>query len=85
LWQIEHQRFWLTYWLLLAIINTVEYFTPAHYIPFYYVFRTAFIVWLFNPSTKGALFVYNKGLKHLVERISQKGKEIEKENPKKAN
>jgi len=90
-WQIEHQRFWLTYWLVLAVVNTVEYFTPAHYIPLYYVFRTAFIVWLFNPSTQGALFIYNKGLKNLfanraniADKIYHQAEEILQDN-KKAN
>jgi receptor expression-enhancing protein 5/6 len=63
---IRGQRFWLTYWVSFALLNTLEFFSPGYYIPLYQLFRTAFIIWLFSPMTRGAELIYEKGLKNLV-------------------
>jgi receptor expression-enhancing protein 5/6 len=52
---------WLTYWVVYACFNIVEVFSDflLYWIPFYYAFKLGFLLWLFMPSTQGALFLYN--------------------------
>eukprot|EP00088_Acartia_fossae_P064583 TRINITY_DN79513_c0_g1_i1.p2 TRINITY_DN79513_c0_g1~~TRINITY_DN79513_c0_g1_i1.p2 ORF type:complete len:165 (+),score=8.95 TRINITY_DN79513_c0_g1_i1:306-800(+) len=51
---------WLTYWIVFGLFNTLEYFKDAmiYYIPFFYVFKLAFLLWLYLPWTNGARTVY---------------------------
>lgn len=55
-------RQWLTYWVLFSATNFFDYFTGnvLSWIPFYYTFKLLFIVYLFFPSTKGGLAIYEK-------------------------
>lgn len=52
---------WLTYWVVYACFNIVEVFVDflLYWIPFYYAFKLGFLLWLFMPSTQGALFLYH--------------------------
>lgn len=52
---------WLTYWVIFGFFNFLESIALSlvlYYFPFYYVFKTAFIVWLQLPGTKGARTLY---------------------------
>ncbi|KAJ1723361.1 ER membrane protein DP1/Yop1 [Coemansia erecta] len=61
----EDDAQWLTYWVVYGFLNVAEYFTNilTYWIPFYFVFKLVFIVWLMLPSTRGAEQLYNKGLR----------------------
>jgi len=52
----DETRFWLSYWIVFALLNVIE-FIDLSFIPLYYIFRLAFIVWLFAPQTKGAAII----------------------------
>ncbi|KAJ2703467.1 ER membrane protein DP1/Yop1 [Coemansia sp. IMI 203386] len=63
---------WLTYWVVYGFLNVAEYFTGfiTYWVPFYFVFKLAFVIWLMLPSTRGAEQLYNKGLKTMVNRMT---------------
>ncbi|GHJ88342.1 hypothetical protein NliqN6_4744 [Naganishia liquefaciens] len=48
---------WLTYWVVFGLINFIESAglrIVLYYVPFYFLFKTIFLVWLMLPSTRGA-------------------------------
>eukprot|EP01033_Poteriospumella_lacustris_P009658 gene9658-6910_t len=60
---------WLTYWLVFGLFKVVE--SVADFlissIPFYFLIKLAFLVYLFLPQTQGAKVVYDNVIKvHLV-------------------
>jgi len=56
---------WLTYWVVFATFNVLEYFSGAitYWFPFYFLFKTAFILWLSLPQFKGAQYLYATALR----------------------
>ncbi|KAI7823959.1 TB2/DP1, HVA22 family-domain-containing protein [Kickxella alabastrina] len=64
----EDDAQWLTYWVVYGFLNVVEYFTRVltYWIPFYFVIKLGFIVWLMLPATRGAEQLYQRGLRALV-------------------
>jgi len=65
---------WLTYWVVFGSFTFVESFAlraVLYYLPFYFVFKTLFIVWLQLPVTKGARTLYNSVLRPLVANASK--------------
>jgi receptor expression-enhancing protein 5/6 len=52
---------WLTYWVTFGFFNFLESFAISivlYYVPFYYAFKTIFILWLQLPATRGARTLY---------------------------
>ncbi|KAF8303093.1 hypothetical protein DL93DRAFT_2067018, partial [Clavulina sp. PMI_390] len=52
---------WLTYWVTFGTFTFLEAVAlrmMLYYLPFYYVFKTIFILWLQLPATKGARVLY---------------------------
>lgn len=47
-------------------------------IPFYYVLKVAFLIWMFHPSTQGAISVYNNFLLPYVKQYQGRIQEFEK-------
>lgn len=45
---------WLTYWVAFSAFNILEFLSDLilYWIPFYYLFKTAIILWLFLPQFK---------------------------------
>ncbi|KAJ2162677.1 hypothetical protein GGF46_000402 [Coemansia sp. RSA 552] len=56
----EDDAQWLTYWVVFGLFNVAEYFTGflLYWIPFFYLFKLAFLVWLMLPTTRGAERLY---------------------------
>eukprot|EP01068_Selenidium_serpulae_P009953 Selendium_serpulae@DN5358_c0_g1_i4.p3 len=52
---------WLTYWVVFAMVQFVEYFMSAisGAIPLYFILKMVFLLWLALPNTKGAEVLYN--------------------------
>lgn len=59
---------WLTYWTVFGFVNVVEYFVDRilFWFPFYYIFKTLFVLWLALPSFRGAEVLYNSFLRKLL-------------------
>ncbi|CAI4222434.1 unnamed protein product [Auanema sp. JU1783] len=59
---------WLTYWVVFAVLSVLEFF--SHQIlsvfPVYWLFKAAFLIWLYFPSTLGAYKIYHKFLRPFV-------------------
>ncbi|KAJ1548803.1 ER membrane protein DP1/Yop1, partial [Cladochytrium tenue] len=55
-------RQWLTYWTVFGFLNLIEFFSNIilYWIPFYYTFKAALILYLILPQTRGAIVIYNQ-------------------------
>lgn len=59
---------WLIYWVVYAFFSIIEVFVDflLYWIPFYYAFKAAFLLWAMLPQTKGAKFLYDNFLKDFL-------------------
>ncbi|KAM7371318.1 hypothetical protein PAMP_010799 [Pampus punctatissimus] len=67
---------WMMYWIVFALYTVVETIADltVAWFPLYYEMKTAFLIWLLSPYTRGASLIYRKCLHPLLssrERISQ--------------
>lgn len=53
-------QLWLMYWVVWAIFLSIEHicYYVLIWIPFYYPIKLGTLLWLFNPTTRGAKYVY---------------------------
>jgi receptor expression-enhancing protein 5/6 len=65
---------WLIYWVVYCIFSMIEVFTDflLYWIPFYYAFKLAFLLWAMLPQTKGAKFLYDSFLKDFLKKNESK-------------
>lgn len=75
---------WLIYWVIYATFSLLEVFIDflVYWIPFYYAFKLAFLLWAMLPQTKGAKFLYDSFLKDFLKSNESKI-DIALENAKK--
>ncbi|KAI7864442.1 TB2/DP1, HVA22 family-domain-containing protein [Spinellus fusiger] len=61
----EDDKQWLTYWTVIGFVQLVEYFSDIllYWFPFYYLFKTLFILWLALPQFRGAEILYARSLR----------------------
>ena len=59
---------WLIYWVVFAFFSIIENFIDVllYWIPFYYAFKVAFLLWAMLPQTRGAKFLYDSFLKDFL-------------------
>jgi receptor expression-enhancing protein 5/6 len=59
---------WLTYWVIFGGFNFLESMSGllVSWFPYYYTFKTCFILYLILPQTRGATVVYAKVFKPLA-------------------
>jgi len=65
---------WLTYWIVFGFFNFTESFAlrvVLYYFPWYFAFKTIFIIWLQLPTFRGAQTVYLSVLKPILANISK--------------
>ncbi|CDJ50561.1 hypothetical protein, conserved [Eimeria brunetti] len=57
----EDDKLWLTYWVVYGAFSILEYFVDfiLFWVPFYYLFKFCFLLYLGLPCFKGAESVYN--------------------------
>ena len=57
---IEEQKKWLTYWVVFGSFIIVDMGSPVivKFIPFYFVIKILFLMWLFMPGSNGCTIVY---------------------------
>merc|ERR1712150_360819 len=65
---------WLIYWVVYAFFSIIETFVDIllYWIPFYYAFKMAFLLWAMLPQTKGAKFLYDSFLKDFLKKNESK-------------
>ncbi|KAJ3810965.1 TB2/DP1, HVA22 family-domain-containing protein [Lentinula aff. lateritia] len=64
---------WLTYWVVFGFFNFLESFAlrlVLYYVPWYFAFKTLFILWLQLPYFRGAQVTYFAVLKPVLANIS---------------
>jgi receptor expression-enhancing protein 5/6 len=93
---------WLTYWVVFASFSFVDLFSGfvLRFIPFYFFFKLAFLLWCMMPTFKGATVIYDniiiklfkKYEKVIVEKsgnllneVTNKAKDVQKEVAKNIN
>lgn len=59
---------WLIYWVVYSFFSIIEVFVDVllYWIPFYYAFKIAFLLWAMLPQTRGAKFLYDSFLKDFL-------------------
>lgn len=65
---------WLIYWVVYCFFSMIEVFTDflLYWIPFYFAFKLAFLLWAMLPQTRGAQFLYNNFLKDFLKKNESK-------------
>ena len=65
---------WLIYWVVYCFFSMIEVFTDflLYWIPFYFAFKLAFLLWAMLPQTKGAKFLYDSFLKDFLKKNESK-------------
>ncbi|ABN66120.1 predicted protein [Scheffersomyces stipitis CBS 6054] len=60
----------LTYWVVFAFLNVVEFWSKAilYWVPFYFLFKTIFLLYIGVPSFGGATLVYQNIIKPFSEK-----------------
>jgi len=61
----EEGKFWIKYWLVYGLVYITEIFFMRFLsmIPYYYIIKIVFFLWLYYPETQGAVIVYEKTVK----------------------
>jgi len=70
---------WLTYWVVFGFLNFLESFAVRlvlYYVPWYFAFKTIFILWLQLPAFRGAQTVYFNLLKPVLTNISSQPRAV---------
>lgn len=65
----------LTYWVVFGFLNVIEFWTNAilYWIPFYFLFKTVFLLYIGIPSFGGADAIYTSAIKPFADRYIGKG------------
>ena len=56
--ELDDDKQWLTYWVIFGALNIFD--NLGNFIPLYYTFKLCILVYLFFPSTRGSLKLYEK-------------------------
>jgi len=70
---------WLTYWVVFGFFNFVESFAlriVLYYLPWYFAFKTVFILWLQLPTFRGAQTTYLTVLKPVLMNLSNSSRAV---------
>jgi len=64
---------WLTYFVVYGFFGLIESFTDffLYWIPFYYLAKMIFLLWLYLPQTKGAEFVFKKAIDPILSKYEK--------------
>jgi len=74
----ENLDIWLSYWIWYGLFTLIESMTDVllFWIPLYEFIKMGFYIYLYAPSTKGALFLYRRVLQPYVLRFQQYEQQI---------
>lgn len=60
---------WLTYWVVFASFTVMESFVSiVYWFPFYFIFKFAFLLWLYLPMFRGAEFIFRSFMTPMLSR-----------------
>lgn len=71
--QTEEQKYWLTYWAVFSFFILIDMFSPiiVKIIPFYFVLKIIFLIWMFLPGTYGCKLFYNVVVKEILKKFEK--------------
>ena len=71
---LQDQKNWLTYWAVFGSFILVDMFSPiiVKFIPFYFVMKILFLIWLFMPGSNGCKIIYNLIVKKILRKYEDK-------------
>ena len=77
---LDDDKMWLTYWVCFGCFNIIDQFAGIilSIIPFYYFLKLGFLVYLFHPSTEGALTVYKNVIRPKIQQYQAQIDQMEK-------
>ena len=75
---LSDQKNWLTYWAVFGSFVLVDMFSPiiVKFVPFYFVFKIMFLIWLFMPGSQGCNIIYNLIVKKIMRRYVEKFEDV---------
>ncbi|CEM30261.1 unnamed protein product [Vitrella brassicaformis CCMP3155] len=64
----DDDKLWLTYWVVYGFFSVIEVFADyiLFWVPFYWMMKLGFLVWLFLPQTQGSIHMYNNLVKPIL-------------------
>lgn len=70
----DDDKMWLTYWVVFSSFTLVDMFSSmiVKFIPFYFVLKIIFLIWLFMPNSKGSYIVYHLLVKKVFKSFEEK-------------
>ena len=70
----------LTYWVVFAFLNVIEFWSRAilYWVPFYYLFKTVFLLYIGIPALGGARVVYESVVRPFSQKYIVNNKSINK-------
>jgi len=80
----EDDTLWLTYWVVYSFFNLLEFFSDwlLFWLPFYFLLKLVFLVYLFHPTYRGAVFIYSRFIRQFLGKyeksIDRKASEVSK-------
>ena len=65
----DDDKEWLTYWIVFGFFTCIDFYASVvlDMIPYYWLMRLTFLVYLYFPLTKGALVLHENCIKPLVD------------------
>lgn len=69
----DDDKQWCTYWVVFFLFILAELYFGyfLHYIPFYFLIKVVFLIWLFFPATLGACYLYENFLSKLFSKYEK--------------
>ncbi|KAG8856925.1 ER membrane protein DP1/Yop1 [Tulasnella sp. 330] len=71
----EDDKQWLTYWTVFGFFTFLESLAlrpVLYYVPYYFPIKTAFVLWLQLPTTRGALIFHHSVMRPVINNLSGK-------------
>jgi len=64
----DEGRQWLSYWVIFAVFGFIETIAESFifWVPFYYILKVVFLLWLSLPQFRGATILYDTFIRKLV-------------------
>lgn len=75
-------QFWLTYWIIFGFLNIVEFWssTILYLVPFYWVLKVLFLLFISVPSTGGCQWVYLRIIEPAYDQLLKKLTDVASKN-----
>jgi len=62
-------QYWLTYWIIIGLLDFIQPFFSS--LPYWFLINLSFIIYLFHPTTLGAMTVYVRVLRPFLRKYEK--------------